>query len=132
MTKARRKVLTILQEATEPLSVSSIVQHPSVDFNQATVYRSLHYLEQHGYLDSFILHCTDHGTERYYSCHSEGEHHKHWFHCTACHRFTDLGSCFLHEHLQEWESDYGFSVTDHTFFLTGVCQSCKSATASKD
>ncbi len=132
MTKARRNLLSILQQAKEPLSVSSLLQHPEVTCNQATVYRSLHYLESEGYLDSFVLHCTDHGTERYYSCRSRKATHDHWFHCTVCHRFTGLGECFLAEDLKRWEELYGFSVCDHTFFLTGVCATCKESTASRD
>lgn len=130
MTKARRSLLSILQHATEPLSVSALLQHSEVHCNQATVYRSLHYLESEGYLDSFVLHCTDHGTERYYSCRSAEARHSHWFHCTVCHRFTGLGGCILQEELTRWEEEYGFSICDHTFFLTGVCQSCKASTAS--
>ncbi len=125
MTKIRRGLLQILEQASEPLSVSALLQHPEVGCNQATVYRSLHYLEQSGYLDSFVLHCTDHGTERYYSAVTEASKHTHWFHCTVCHRFTDIGACLLDEELKRWERQYGFTITDHTFFLTGVCDRCK-------
>ena len=131
MTKARKSLLSIMQKATEPLSVSSLLQHPEVNCNQATVYRSLHYLESAGYLDSFVLHCTDHGTERYYSCRGALAIHSHWFHCTVCHRFIGLGECFLSEELERWEEQYGFSISDHTFFLTGVCKACREATASR-
>jgi len=130
MTKARRSLLHVLEQASEPLSVSALLQHPDVNCNQATVYRSLHYLEQRGYLDSFVLHCTDHGTERYYSCTKEQAEHSHWFHCTVCHRFIDLGACLMKEDLKRWEKQYGFTVSDHTFFLTGVCATCKESTSS--
>lgn len=115
----------------EPVSASHLLQHPSIRFDQATVYRNLHYLEEKGMADSFILHCTEHGTERYYSYRSceDGVHH-HWFHCRTCHRFIDLGDCQYDEQLARWEQAYGFTVSDHTFFLTGQCKNCKDATAS--
>ena len=115
----------------EPVSASLLLQHPSIRFDQATVYRNLHYLEETGMADSFILHCTEHGTERYYSYRSceDGVHH-HWFHCRTCHRFIDLGDCQYDEQLARWEQAYGFTVSDHTFFLTGQCKNCKDATAS--
>jgi Fe2+ or Zn2+ uptake regulation protein len=28
--------------------------------------------------------------------------------------------------MKEWEKQYGFTISDHTFFLTGICASCKS------
>jgi Fur family ferric uptake transcriptional regulator len=131
MTKARKALLEVLRMSHEPVSASHLLQHPSIRFDQATVYRNLHYLEEKGMADSFILHCTEHGTERYYSYRSceDGVHH-HWFHCRTCHRFIDLGDCQYDEQLARWEQAYGFTVSDHTFFLTGQCKNCKDATAS--
>lgn len=131
MTKSRKALLEVLRMSNEPVSASHLLQHPSIRFDLATVYRNLHYLEEKGMADSFILHCTEHGTERYYSYRSceDGVHH-HWFHCRTCHRFIDLGDCQYDEQLARWEQAYGFTVSDHTFFLTGQCKNCKDATAS--
>lgn len=131
MTKSRKALLEVLRMSHEPVSASHLLQHPSIRFDLATVYRNLHYLEEKGMADSFILHCTEHGTERYYSYRSceDGVHH-HWFHCRTCHRFIDLGDCQYDEQLARWEQAYGFTVSDHTFFLTGQCKNCKDATAS--
>ena len=131
MTKPRKALLEVLRMSHEPVPASHLLQHPSIRFDQATVYRNLHYLEEKGMADSFILHCTEHGTERYYSYRSceDGVHH-HWFHCRTCHRFIDLGDCQYDEQLARWEQAYGFTVSDHTFFLTGQSKNCKHATAS--
>nr|WP_319473129.1 Fur family transcriptional regulator [uncultured Sphaerochaeta sp.] len=127
MTKARKALLELLKESKEPVSASMLSAEPSLPFNQATIYRNLHYLEEQGFAESFILHCTEHGTERYYSyrSRSEGVHH-HWFHCEQCHAFIDLGGCAYQEQMKDWEKQYGFTISDHTFFLTGICASCKS------
>ncbi|MDD3930461.1 MAG: transcriptional repressor, partial [Sphaerochaeta sp.] len=54
-----------------------------------------------------------------------GTHH-HWFHCEKCHCFIDLGSCGYDEQMRSWEQKWGFTITDHTFFLTGTCKQCNS------
>ncbi|MGH0052758.1 MAG: Fur family transcriptional regulator [Sphaerochaetaceae bacterium] len=127
MTKARKALLALLQECTEPVSASMVSKAASLPFDQATIYRNLHYLEEQGYADSFILHCSEHGTERYYSLRNQnGGTHHHWFHCEKCHRFIDLGGCAYQEQMRAWEKQYGFTINDHTFFLTGICASCKS------
>ncbi|MGE4583620.1 MAG: Fur family transcriptional regulator [Sphaerochaeta sp.] len=125
MTKARKAILEALRLSPIPVSAISLVSQLGLAYDQATIYRNLHYLEDQGMAESFILHCSEQGTVRYYSYRNreDGVHH-HWFHCERCHRFIDLGSCNYTEQLQQWEKDYGFVITDHTFFLTGICDSC--------
>jgi Fur family ferric uptake transcriptional regulator len=126
MTKSRIAVLTLLEKATKPLCASQIVSLVSGQCDPATIYRTLHYLEEHGYASSFILHCSAHGTERYYSVADEtGLGHHHWFHCEQCHRFIDLGGCSLDSMLHTFEKENDLIITDHTFFLTGICPECK-------
>lgn len=128
MTKARAATIDILATAREPLSASDIHTEIGSRFDQATVYRTLHYLEKHGLVDSFILHCSEHGTERYFTArrHVEGAPatHRHWFHCEACHRFTDLGECQLDRLVGNFEAKHGIVVRDHTLYLTGLCAHC--------
>ncbi len=128
MTKARSKVLSVLTNANEPLSASGIVKSVSDLMDQATVYRALHFLEENGYADSFILHCLSHGTERYYTAlpQSGNSIHRHWFHCEMCHSFTDLGECLLNSVMRDYERDHDLSIHTHTLYLTGLCSSCKA------
>jgi Fur family ferric uptake transcriptional regulator len=132
MTKARRTLLAILKEATQPLAANHLIEHPHVTCNQATVYRSLHYLEEKGYIDSFVLRCNGHVAERYYSYRKEDGGHSHWFHCTECHCFIDLGECAMEEQIAAWEQHYRFFVCDHFFSLTGICERCKASTDVRD
>lgn len=131
MTKARKALLDVLIHSRMPVCAADLVGHPDLPFDQATIYRNLHYLEDQGYADSFVLHCSDHGTERYYSYRrgSDGSHH-HWFHCENCHKFIDLGGCGYANQLRHWESEYGFSIHDHTFFVTGICKECSKRITS--
>ncbi len=123
MTKARTAVLEILDAAAEPLSAADVALRGDATFDQATLYRALHYLEDEGFAESFVLHCREHGVERYYS--SCASQHRHWFHCESCHRFIDLGACKIGGIVSGFENELGIRVTRHTLYLTGVCKSCR-------
>ncbi len=123
MTKARTHVLEAITQAKEPVSARRLCEKFQSDYDPATIYRALHYLEGKGRLDSFILHCSEHGTERYYVLHS-GEH-RHWFHCERCHRFTDLGLCRFDDLVAQMSAEKGLAITSHTFYATGVCPECR-------
>ena len=132
MTKARQATLQVLRSAQEPLSASSVLRCIGNSCDQVTVYRTLHYLEEHGLADSFVLHCEQHGTERYYTALDiPGEHHTphhHWFHCERCHCFIDLGNCQISTLVAEYEQKHQIKVKTHTLYFTGICASCKADT----
>ncbi len=129
MTRSRKSVLGILLSGTEPQSASDVFKLMTDSVDQATVYRTLHYLEENGYAESFILHCTSHGTERYYTATSDDSGkrlaHRHWFHCENCHSFTDLGGCTLDDLVRGYELVHGIAVKSHTLYMTGLCSACK-------
>ena len=127
MTNARKATLDILNAAEKPLSASEIGERISIVCDPVTIYRTLHYLEEHDYASSFVLHCTEHGTERYYTAttttNSACNHH-HWFHCEQCHTFIDLGNCRIESLVNGYEEELGIRVTGHTLYLTGICPDC--------
>ena len=127
MTKARKATLHVLQLADRPLSANEISERIALTCDPVTIYRTLHYLEKNGYADSFVLHCSEHGTERYYTIVSPSEglySHHHWFHCERCHTFIDLGDCRISSLIAGYEEEIGLQVTRHTLYLTGICPSC--------
>jgi len=129
MTKARKATLEVLANAPEPLSASAVLQRVGELCDQATVYRTLHFLEEKGFAESFVLHCEEHGTERYYSAiRGDGDReipHRHWFHCEACHRFIAIGSCTVAQLAEAFERDQDVSVRHHVFYFTGFCADCR-------
>ena len=127
MTKARTAVLKVIEEIGTPASAQMVHEKLGALCDSATVYRSLHYLEENGDLDSFILRCSEHGTERYYILGGTG--HKHWFHCEVCHKFVDLGTCRVGPLLEEMGRKNGVSIRRHTLFATGICGECASFNA---
>jgi Fur family ferric uptake transcriptional regulator len=133
MTKARKATLDVLQQADRPLSANEISDRIAYTCDPVTIYRTLHYLEDKGYADSFVLHCSEHGTERYYTAinawgHTYGHHH--WFHCEHCHTFIDLGDCRISSLIAEYEKERGVTVTGHTLYLTGICPDCAAQNPS--
>jgi Fur family transcriptional regulator, ferric uptake regulator len=124
MTKARAAALSAITTATVPLSAAGVLAATGACCDQATVYRALHYLESAGLAESFILHCDEHGTERYYV--SAAAAHRHWFHCEACHCFIDLGACRLGGLVHDLEKEQGLKVRTHVMYLTGLCRNCQN------
>lgn len=138
MTEARKRVLEILSLAAEPLSAQAIFSRTGTSFDQATVYRTLHYLEDKGFCESFVLHCREHGTERFFSLSlsvdGKSLPHRHWFHCERCHGFSDLGTCAIESLTERYERERELIVHTHTLYFTGVCKECLKgiAESSKD
>jgi Fur family ferric uptake transcriptional regulator len=122
MTKARLAALDVLKAAHEPLSVADIAKILCETCDQATVYRSLHFFETKGLVESFVLNCHEHGTERYYVYAEKGHHH--WFHCENCHGFLDLGPCQLHELEKIIEKERNIAIKQHILYFIGLCSDC--------
>jgi Fur family ferric uptake transcriptional regulator len=123
VTKARKAAFDALGKASAPLSAAGVLSAIGACCDQATVYRALHYLESAGLAESFVLHCDEHGTERYYV--SATAVHRHWFHCESCHSFIDLGACRLGDLVQDLEAERGLKVNRHVMYLTGLCKACQ-------
>lgn len=128
MTRSRKQVLAVLQRARQPLSAAAVHHELGLCCDQATVYRTLHYLEEQDLAESFVLHCSEHGTERYYTAilGEDGEPlpHRHWFHCTRCHAFIELGNCAVSAMVRAFEDSQHVSVEHHVLYLTGLCHTC--------
>jgi len=125
MTRARAAVLSVVDAAARPLAAADVASALSGACDQATVYRALHYLEDSGDLESFVLYCAEHGVERYYVTRKTA--HRHWFHCESCHRFIDIGACKVGGLVSKVEKELGARVSQHTFNMIGLCSDCLGA-----
>ena len=126
MTAIRQATLDVIGDSPTPLSAAMIAKNIPISCDMASVYRALHYLEKKDHLHSFILHCPEHGTERYYTIRGSSSHHHHWFHCLKCHTFINLGDCPVASILPQYEKKFGLEVTDHNLYVSGLCSSCKN------
>ncbi|HEY9054132.1 MAG TPA: transcriptional repressor [Rectinemataceae bacterium] len=121
LTKARKAVLAALQSGG-PASALDLGKRLASTCDQATVYRALHFLEDAGWADSFVLRCDIRGTERYYVARSQ--EHRHWLHCERCHEFVDLGACRVEPLFKEIEASLGVEIRSHTLYAAGLCRAC--------
>lgn len=124
MTRIRQRILDMLCAAGQPLSAASVFRLLEDDCDQATVYRTLHYLEAKGLAESFIFHCDEHGTERYFCALGDGASHRHWFHCQSCHRFIDIGACTVNGLAEYFEKEQRCLVKRHILYFLGICEEC--------
>lgn len=122
MTRARKMILDILSEAEVPLSAAEIHRRLQIAIDLATVYRSLHFLEDATEAESFSFTCAERGTERYFF--RRKDPHVHFFHCERCHRFLNLGECRIEGLIHEIAESRGLTITAHTLYFTGFCAEC--------
>lgn len=129
MTSIRKQALDILLSSEKPLSAAALYERLENQCDQATVYRTLHYFEEQGYAESFVLHCDEHGTERYYTAVRDAQGlplpHRHWFHCEGCHQFTQITTCGIAGVVKTFERQSGARVTNHILYLMGLCAACQ-------
>lgn len=115
----RQKIIEIFQEKnSSPLCVHDIqILFPKV--HKTSIYRAMEYLQREGFLESFVLPCTSHGTQTYYISRHQ---HNHFFHCEKCHRFFPLENCPLPQTV----FSQPYQITQHVFYLVGICPDCFS------
>jgi len=123
MTRKRKALLDIIRASDSPLNAQQVFESVQGVADLATVYRGLHYLEQEGYIASFVFDCEDRGVERYYNLRED--HHRHYMHCDSCHRFFPFGGCTVASVFRDIEKASGFAVKEHFLTLKGTCKECQ-------
>lgn len=121
MTKRREAVCSLLQKASHPLSAAEIAHSLSSQMDQATVYRSLQYLEGMHIVESFLFECRVEGILKYYTYNSGV--HTHYFHCEKCHCFIAIERCNS-EAITRLEHTHNIVITGHTICYRGICSTC--------
>lgn len=93
--------------------------------SRATVYRTLSLLAEGGFIGS-----VDNGRGEVMYEHLLGhEHHDHIF-CTECGRIVEFRNEAIERLQEEVAREHGFSLTDHSLRLEGVCSGCRGKAAS--
>ncbi len=108
LTKARREILAVLEQVTQPISAQAIHSHlKGVDL--ASVYRNLKLFK-----DISVVHVELGGKEEKYCLGLEPHHH---ITCSGC-GYSESIKCnhkFTHNN---------FSFIKHQLSLTGICRKC--------
>ncbi|MBN2737291.1 MAG: transcriptional repressor [Spirochaetales bacterium] len=124
MTRIRQSILDLIENSKKPMSAAQVYKESSESADLATIYRGLQYLEDKQYLESFVFACDCRGgIERYYTLRAAA--HKHYFHCSHCHRFFPLKNCPIDSSIEKMEKDNAFKISRHFLTLTGTCRDCQ-------
>ena len=106
-------------------SSRDIIDEPSLDLGEATVYRMLSKLTEEGLLEKKP---ADNGHGALYRCSETVDCHGHvHLRCLVCDNTFCLHSEELEKAEQDIGSKLGFSVDESKTTLYGVCSSCKHA-----
>lgn len=119
-TQARLAILDVIETATEPIDVATIVERlrkNGADLDTVTIYRNVEILTNSSVIKSIDF--RD-GRNRY---EIEGQHHHHLV-CTKCGRSTPIYDQCLAVTEKEIARKFGFVVQDHQLEFFGRCKKC--------
>lgn len=120
-TKQRNTILSIIEEAKEPITAEEIFKQlviKNCKINLSTVYRTLHVFTNK---DVLLKMLKGDGTAAYKI---NDLSHSHYITCSMCNNSVLLDSCPMKEVSESVSKETGFMVTGHNLQLTGICSKC--------
>ena len=122
-TLPRLRILEILEDSSDlhvtAEDVYGRLRAGGESIGLATVYRVLTQFEQAGLV---IRHNFDGGSAVFEL--AAGEHHDHLV-CVRCSRVTEFVDETIEQRQRKIAADAGFSMTDHSLIIYGVCTDCQ-------
>jgi Fur family ferric uptake transcriptional regulator len=123
VTVARQAILEILRRQRHPLTNREI--HAALagrNCDLATIYRSMHLLEEMGIVKRFDF---GDGVGRYELVNEGEDGHHHHLVCVRCSEIVEIEECFLRELEEAIASRNGFKSITHKLEFFGVCPRCQ-------
>lgn len=121
ITAARIAVLSLLQTFRKPLTVAEIMGLLRGKlFDQATVYRTLAALVEHGLVRPIQIHSLTTSYE------AQNLPHHHHLVCEECGYVEDVYTCAVEQVTPDVEGSFS-RVTGHTLEFQGICTQCDAA-----
>lgn len=129
LTSLREQVLELVWQSHKPLGAYTLIdmlaKASTRQVAPPTVYRALDFLLEEG-----LIHRIN-SLNAYIGCPSPTEKHQSQFLiCQNCNIAVELDSAPLNQSIANAAKAAGFSLTSHTIEISGLCPSCKSASAS--
>jgi len=123
ITGPRQAILRVLQAHPRPMTNKEIFEAlPQGECDLATVYRSLHLLEDMGLVERFDF---GDGTARFEMSRPGHSGHHHHLVCTTCEAIHPIEDCLA----LEWETkiarESGFRMVTHKLEFFGLCPDCQ-------
>ena len=123
VTGPRQAILEILRRHPHPLSSREIFAAlPKGEGDLATVYRSLHLLEEMQMVKRFDL---GDGLARFELLAAGDDGHHHHLVCTRCAKVVEIEECFTTEFEEKIAAKNGFKSITHKLEFFGVCPRCQ-------
>lgn len=114
MTKARKAVMEIFDEAKFPLTAMEV--NKNLDVNKTTIYRELEFLVAQNFLNEVNF---GDGSLRF----EKTKHHHHHLVCDNCGKVQEIE--LDEKKLFNSLSRKNFEITRHNLEFFGLCQNCK-------
>lgn len=123
VTGPRQAILDLLRRQAHPLSSKEILASlPEADCDLATVYRSMHLLEDLRMVKRFDL---GDGVARFELLIEGDDGHHHHLICTRCTQVVEVEDCFPPELEHRIASANGFKGVTHKLEFFGLCPDCQ-------
>ena len=125
VTGPRQAILEILRQRLQPLTNKEILAAMRKgDCDLATVYRSMHLLEEMGMVKRFDF---GDGTARFELLSEGDDGHHHHLVCLRCAQIVEVADCFPPELEEKIATRNGFKAVTHKLEFFGICPKCQSA-----
>lgn len=123
VTGPRQAILRLLAEHRSPMSSKDLFARlDKGDCDLATIYRSLHLLEEMGLVKRFDF---GDGVARYELVAAGDEGHHHHLVCTRCANIVEIEDCFPRSLEEEISRRNGFTAVTHKLEFFGLCPRCQ-------
>ena len=123
ITGPRAAILEILQRHPHPLTNREIFSEmPRGRCDLATIYRSMHLLEEMGMVKRFDF---GDGTARFELVGENDDGHHHHLVCTKCSDVVEIEECFPGEIEKRIAAKNRFKAVTHKLEFFGVCPDCQ-------
>lgn len=123
VTGPRKGILNLLRKKSHPLSIKQIFAGlPKGDCDLATVYRSLHLLENMGMVKRFDF---GDGVARFELLPEGDDGHHHHLVCTRCAEIVEIEECGMGDLQARIAMENKFKAVTHKLEFFGVCPRCQ-------
>src|SRR5512133_227523 len=123
LTGARQTILDTLRRAAHPMSIKDIFKAlPDRDCDLATVYRSMHLLENMGMVKRYDF---GDGSARFELLEEGDDGHHHHLVCKRCASVVELDDCSIADLESRIAGVNGFKEVTHRLEFFGVCPACQ-------
>lgn len=123
ITGPRQAILDVLRRLPHPLTNKEIhAALPKGDCDLATIYRSMHLLEEMGMVQRFDF---GDGAARFELMGADDDGHHHHLVCVRCTEIVELEDCFPRELEQRIAARNGFTAITHKLEFFGLCPGCQ-------